>query len=67
MHPFFTTLMWYICALNFISLNSCGPEIVEDETISLLKMSNVTIVDTQLALVLILSIIDSKDMKSIKV
>ena len=69
MHCFFTTLMWYIRALNFLSPNSWKPKKVERETISLLKMPKAAIGDrtiAQLALVSILSNIESKDLESIK-
>ena len=61
--------LWYIFALNLLSWNSCGPKKVESKTISLLKMSKVTMgyqVNIQSSLVLILSNIMSKDLESIK-
>ena len=69
MHSFFTTLMWYIHALNLLAPNSWGPEKMEGEMIFLLKMSKAAIryqVNMQLALVSILSSIESKDLGSIK-
>ena len=68
-HSFFTTHMWYIRTLNLLSQNNWGPKRVENETISLLKMSKAAIGDQgnmQLALVLILSNIENKDLESIK-
>ena len=68
-HSVFTTLMRYIRALNLLAPNSWAPDKVESETISLLKMSKAAIGDqgnTQLALVSILSNIESKDLDSIK-
>jgi len=68
-HSFFTTLMWYIRALNLLAPNSWAPHKVESETISLLKMSKATIGDRgniQSALVSILSNIKNKDLDSIK-
>ena len=61
--------MWYIHALILLVPSSWGPEKVESETISLLKMSKAAIgdwVNIQLALVSILSNIKSKDLDSIK-
>ena len=64
-HSFFTTIMWYIHALNLLSPNSWGSEWVENEMISLLKMSGDQ-GNMQSALVSILSNIENKDLGSVK-